>query len=76
LDALETVFKCPDIDIFVIISADQDMIPLMNRLKYYGKIVDLYYLEASIADDQLILDFCDNQFSILLPGSETHRGKK
>lgn len=64
LDALETVFKCPDIELYVIISADKDMIPLMNRLKYFGKQVNLIYLEASIAEDKLILDFADEKTSI------------
>lgn len=64
LDALETVFKCPDVGFYVIISADKDMIPLMNRLKYFGKNVHLIYLEAAVAEDRLLLSFSDMVTSI------------
>lgn len=53
-----------DITVYVIISADKDMIPLMNRLKFYGKNVHLVYLEAAIAEDKLILSFADSATSI------------
>ena len=33
LDALEIVFKSPEVNEYVIISADKDMIPLINRLR-------------------------------------------
>ncbi|WP_053364947.1 NYN domain-containing protein [Bacillus sp. FJAT-27245] len=64
LDALEIAIKNIDITHFVIISADKDMIPLMHRLKYYGKNVYLIYLEAAISEDKLVLDFCDEKKSL------------
>ncbi|MFZ3171186.1 MAG: NYN domain-containing protein [Carboxydocellales bacterium] len=64
LDALETVLKRQEVTHYVIISADKDMIPLMNRLKFYGKHVHLVYLEAAIAEDKLILSFADSATSI------------
>ncbi|MGM0806462.1 MAG: NYN domain-containing protein [Bacillota bacterium] len=64
LDALETALKHPEIKEFVIISADKDMIPLMNRLNYYDKYVHLIYLEAAIANDKLVLNFANQQTSI------------
>lgn len=64
LDALETALKNPEIDKYVIVSADRDMIPLINRLRFYGKTVDFIYLEAAISDDRLILDFPNSSESI------------
>lgn len=64
LDALEIAIKNNDINYFVIITADKDMISLMHRLKYYGKYIHLIYLEAAISDDRLILDFADDSISL------------
>ena len=64
LDALETLMKFPDIDCYVISSTDKDMTPLMNRVKYYGKSVHLFYLEAFIAADSSLLDYADEAKSL------------
>jgi hypothetical protein len=66
LDALETLIKFPDIDCYAITSADKDMIPLMNRVKYYGKSVHLFFLDAFIAADSLVLDYADEAISLEL----------
>jgi hypothetical protein len=64
LDALEMLIKFPDIDCFVITSTDKDMIPLMNRVKYYGKSVHLFFIDAFIAEDSTVLDYADEAISI------------
>jgi len=64
LDALETLIRFPDIDCYAITSADKDMIPLMNRVRYYGKSVHLFYLEAFVAPDSPLLDYADEAISI------------
>ena len=64
LDALETLIKFPDIDCYAITSADKDMIPLMNRVKYYGKSVHLFFLDAFIAADSSVLDYADEAISL------------
>jgi len=64
LDALETLIKFPDINCYAITSTDKDMIPLMNRVKYYGKSVHLFFLEAFIAPDSQLLDYADEAISI------------
>jgi uncharacterized LabA/DUF88 family protein len=64
LDALETLIKCPDIDCYVIISANKDIIPLMNRVKYYGRSVHLFFLEAFMAADRSLLDYADQAISL------------
>lgn len=72
LDALETLIKFPDIDCYAITSADKDMVPLMNRVKYYGKSVHLFYLDAFIAADSSVLDYADEAISLdLLLGLDT-----
>jgi uncharacterized LabA/DUF88 family protein len=64
LDALETLIRFPDIDCYAITSADKDMIPLMNRVRYYGKSVHLFYLEAFIGPDSPLLDYADVAISL------------
>lgn len=64
LDALEIVFKSSEVNEFVVISADKDMIPLINCLRYYDKNVVLVYLEAAIAEDKLILNFPNTSISV------------
>ena len=64
LDALETLIRFPDIDCYVITSADKDMIPLMNRVRYYGKSVHLFFLEAFIGPDSSLFDYADEAISI------------
>jgi len=66
LDALETLIKLPDIDCYVIISADKDMIPLMNRVRYYGKSIHLFFLEAFVAENSSLLDYTDKAISLEL----------
>ncbi len=66
LDALETLIKFPDIDCYAITSADKNIIPLMNRVKYYGKSVHLFFLDAFIAPDSLALDYADEAISLEL----------
>jgi hypothetical protein len=71
LDALETLIKCPDIDCYVITSADKNIIPLMNRVKYYGKSVHLFFLDAFIEPDSSVLGYADEAISLeLLLGLE------
>ena len=64
LDALETLIKFPDIDCYAITSADKDMIPLMNRVKYYGKSVHLFFLDAFISADSSVLNYADEAISL------------
>ena len=66
LDALETLIKFPEIDCYAITSADKNIIPLMNRVKYYGKSVHLFFLDAFIAPDSSILDYADEAISLEL----------
>lgn len=47
IDAIETTYKDPDISCYVIVTADSDMIPLLSRLRYKGKRVELYYLSKA-----------------------------
>ncbi len=64
LDALETLMKFPEIECYAIASTDKNMIPLINRVKYYGKSVHLFYLESFIAEDSPLLDYADEAISV------------
>jgi len=51
LDAIETTYKDPNITCYVFVTADSDMIPIMSRLMFKGKRVELYYLESAISQN-------------------------
>ena len=45
IDAIETCYNNPNIDTFVFITSDSDMIPIMSKLLFYGKKVHLYSIK-------------------------------
>ncbi|TCP52403.1 uncharacterized LabA/DUF88 family protein [Tumebacillus sp. BK434] len=47
LDAIETTYTDPNISCYVFVTADSDMIPIMSRLMYKGKHVELYYVPSA-----------------------------
>jgi len=49
IDAIELTHTDPEITCYVIVTADSDMIPLMSRLMYKGKRVELFYIESALA---------------------------
>lgn len=44
IDAIESTYKDPSITCYVFVTADSDMIPILSRMMYKGKRVELYYL--------------------------------
>jgi uncharacterized LabA/DUF88 family protein len=60
LDAMDVLHTVPAVDTFVIVSADQDMIPLMDRLWSRGKRVELFCLkDESLSKNAQMETFCD-----------------
>jgi len=59
IDAMETYYKNSNIDTYVFITADSDMIPIMSRLVYKGKKVHLFYLGNNTSQYQRITDYAD-----------------
>ncbi|RNB83300.1 NYN domain-containing protein [Brevibacillus nitrificans] len=47
LDAIELCNENPNISCFVFVTADSDMIPIMSRLMYKGKRVELYSISSA-----------------------------
>ncbi|RAU57434.1 NYN domain-containing protein [Bacillus safensis] len=47
IDAIENTYKDPSISCYVFVTADSDMIPIMSRLMYKGKRVELFSLAKS-----------------------------
>ncbi|WP_144521541.1 NYN domain-containing protein [Bacillus pumilus] len=47
IDAIENTYKDPSISCYVFVTADSDMIPIMSRLMYKGKRVELFSLGKS-----------------------------
>jgi hypothetical protein len=64
IDIMESLFKNPEINRYVIVSADSDMIPIMNRLKYADKEIILYYLRSSCSQAATILSYADKNIPI------------
>jgi uncharacterized LabA/DUF88 family protein len=61
LDAMEVLYQIPAIQTFVIVSADQDMIPLLDRLWAKGKRVELFCLcDESLSRSAQLHEFCDD----------------
>lgn len=57
LDALETLYKDNNIDTYVFVTADSDMIPIMSRMVYKNKKVHLYYFSSHISQSQNIIQY-------------------
>lgn len=65
LDAMEVLYEIPEVTTFVIVSADQDMIPLLDRLWSHGKQVELFCLfDESLSKSAQIPEFCDRIYNL------------
>ena len=58
VDALRTLYKNPVIDVFVIISSDRDIIPLIKAIKYENKIA--YVLSTKTGFNQIVIKYADH----------------
>ncbi|QYY44570.1 NYN domain-containing protein [Aneurinibacillus thermoaerophilus] len=47
IDAIESTYKDSSITCYVFVTADSDMIPIISRMMYKGKRVELYYLSEA-----------------------------
>lgn len=63
LCAMETFYRKNEIDTFVFITSDSDMIPIMNKLLFYGKKVHLYSINEN--SNSNINNFCNLSVDIL-----------
>ena len=64
MDAIECMITDSDIERFVIISADSDMIPILSRVKYRNKKSTLFYLDAALSKDCSLLKYADENIAI------------
>ena len=65
LDALEMYYRNENLDTYVFVTADSDMIPIMSRLMYKGKNIHLYYTGENASQTQHIEAFCDFSCDLL-----------
>lgn len=63
LSAIETYYKKNNIDTYVFITSDSDMIPIMNKLLLYGMQIHLYYINNSSNNN--ILNFCNLSIDLI-----------
>lgn len=57
VDALKDLFKNPNIDIFVIISSDRDIIPLLKTIKYENKLS--FVISTQNGFNQIVAKYAD-----------------
>ncbi|CAH1226220.1 hypothetical protein PAECIP111893_05332 [Paenibacillus plantiphilus] len=57
IDAVECYYKNSDIDTYVFVTADSDMIPIMSRTMFNGNKVHLYYMSTNVSQYQDITDY-------------------
>lgn len=65
IDAIEFTYRDPNIDTYVIVTSDSDMIPIMSRLKYKGKTVHLYYTSQNASQTVQLDHCCDCSYDLL-----------
>ncbi|GAW28158.1 NYN domain-containing protein [Carboxydocella sp. ULO1] len=57
IDAIESTYKDSNISLYVFVTADSDMIPILSRMIYKGKTVHLYYLSSAAPKHVNITDY-------------------
>lgn len=57
IDAMESVVTKNDIDTYVFVTADSDMIPIMSRMIFKGKKVHLFYTGLNVSQYQDITNY-------------------
>lgn len=57
INAIETCYNNKNIDTFVFITSDSDMIPVMSKMLFYGKKVHLYSIKDSTS--KIINNYCN-----------------
>lgn len=65
IDAMETSYSDPNITCYVFVTADSDMIPIMSRMLYRGKHVELFYVEDAIAKHTDIRNYAHESYDLL-----------
>jgi uncharacterized LabA/DUF88 family protein len=57
VDAMRALYKIPSINVFVIISSDRDIIPLLKAIKYENKVS--YVLSTRNGFNQVVAEYAD-----------------
>ena len=57
VDALRDLYKNPSIDVFVVISSDRDIIPLLKAIKYENKVS--YVISTRNGFNQIVAKYAD-----------------
>jgi len=65
IDALEATYQSPEIDTYVFVTADSDMIPIMSRMTFKAKKVHLYYMGTNVSQYQDITKYSHHHEDLL-----------
>lgn len=65
IDLIESTYKDSSITCYVVVTADSDMIPILSRLMYKGKRVELYYLSSAMPEHIDMTSFAHHSVDLL-----------
>ncbi len=65
LDAIELANRDEKISCFVFVTADSDMIPIMSRLMYKGKRVELFYIKSAAPQHVDITTYAHDSYDLI-----------
>lgn len=65
IDAIEHTYKDPNVSCYVFVTADSDMIPIISRMTYKSKRVELYYLSDSLPQHIDMTSFVNSSEDLL-----------
>lgn len=65
IDAIEHTYKDPNVTCYVFVTADSDMIPIISRMMYKNKHVELYYLSSAAPQHVDITSFVQRSEDLL-----------
>jgi len=65
IDAMETSYTDQNISCYVFVTADSDMIPIMSRMLYRGKRVELFYVGGAVARHTDIRNYAHESYNLL-----------
>lgn len=65
IDVIESTHREPNISCYAIVTADSDMIPILSRLMYKGKRVELFYVGSAVSRHTNITSYAHEHYDLL-----------
>lgn len=65
IEAMELAITDTKISTYVFVSADSDMIPIMSKIMFKGKRVELFYIKSALAKHIDLSRYCNNFVNLI-----------